>query len=139
MTDESIDLDELLRGRGLRATPPRRDVWSVLTMAGGHLTAEQISQQISAVNLATVYRTLRLFAEVGLARESQIGIDGASRWEPAHSDDQFHLVCSGCGSVQHHGGDLVDRVRTHLDADHGFEVKSVSLSVSGLCTKCQSA
>jgi Fe2+ or Zn2+ uptake regulation protein len=131
------DLAECLREQGLKVTAPRREVWAVLNNATGHLTADQIGRQVSGINQATIYRTLALFAELGLAKESQMGIDGASRWEVAHSDDQFHLICSACGSVQHHGGDLVDRVRRHVDSDHGFDVQSISLSVSGLCHECR--
>ncbi len=137
---DTIDLGAYLRQRGHRLTNPRRFVWDVLRAAQGHLTAEQIATQVrghdSGVNLASVYRSLTLFARLGLARESNLGTDGAGRWELAHPDDEFHLICDSCGDVQHHGGDLVDRVRSHLGGDHGFEAATIELAVSGLCSSC---
>lgn len=137
---ERIDLGDYLRQHGHRLTNPRRRVWEALRRAGGHLTAEQVAELVQErdprVNLASVYRSLTLFAEIGLARESNLGTDGPARWEMAHPDDQFHLVCEVCGSVQHHGGDLVDQVREHLGVDHGFEATAIELSVTGRCASC---
>lgn len=137
---QATDLGSMLRARGHRLTEPRLRVWEEITAAGGHLTARQIAERIRSqapgFKLSTVYRSLDLFAEMGLIRGSNLGGDGASRWEPSHSDDHFHLVCESCGSVDHHAGDLVDRVRGHVADDHGFEARSIDLVVTGRCTRC---
>jgi Fur family ferric uptake transcriptional regulator len=139
MTDR-IDLEAFLRQRGHRVTNPRRFVWDVLAAAGGHLTAEQIAGRVQdrdhRINLASIYRSLTLFADLGLARESNLGTDGAGGWEMSHPDDEFHLICDRCGDVQHHGGDLVEQVRSHLGGDHGFQAVTIELSVTGLCSSC---
>ena len=138
--DETADLGELLRATGHRLTNARRHVWEALGSTGGHLTADQVADRVRAIdagiNLASIYRSLALFAELGLARESNIGGDAAARWEVAHPDDEFHLICSECGKVQHHGGDLVEQVRRHLGAEHGFQATTVELAVSGRCADC---
>ena len=138
--DDSMDLGEVLRAKGHRLTNPRQYVWNVLDSAGGHLTADQVAERVRAadagINLASIYRSLALFADLGLARESNLGGDTAARWEVAHPDDEFHLICSACGSVQHHGGDIVDKVRRHLGTEHGFQATTVELAVSGRCADC---
>ena len=115
----------------------------MLSTAGGHLTVEQIADRVKAIdpgiNLASVYRALTLFAELGLARESRLGTEKAARWEPAHPDQLFHLVCSECGKVTHHGGDLVEQVRTHLHDGHSFHADSIDLVVTGRCEDCAAA
>lgn len=135
-----MEIGALLRARGQRLTEPRRLVWEVLSSADGHLTAQQIADRVReenpGVNVSSVYRSLTLFAELDLIRESHLGVDGASRWEPAHPDDHFHLVCERCGNVAHHAGEIVERVRTHLSADHGFEASGVELVATGICTSC---
>jgi Fur family ferric uptake transcriptional regulator len=138
--DVDLDLSSLLRERGHRVTPPRRLVWSVLQSADAHLTAEAIAARVSemdpSVNLSSIYRSLALFADLDLVRESSFDSDGASRWEIAHPDDHFHLVCRNCGRVEHHVGDQVEQIRRHLGSGHGFKVESVDLLVSGLCADC---
>lgn len=135
----SVNMAERLRTRGYRLTLQRQVVWDVLRNAGGHLTVEQIHERVveasPQINLASVYRSLALLAELGLAREVQLG-DGLGRWELDHPDDAFHLVCRVCGTVTHHPGDLVDRVRRHLTADHGFAPEGVDLVVHGVCARC---
>ena len=136
----SEDLATLLRSSGHKVTEPRRIVWDVLQQADSHLTAEEItsSAQLTAagINRASVYRSLTLFADLGVARESILGPDDSSRWEVAHPDEHFHLICSHCGNVDHHVGDLVEQIRTHLGGDHNFTAQHVELSVTGLCHDC---
>lgn len=133
-------LAETLRHRGNRLTEPRLRVWEVLNGSGGHLTVEQIVGEVHksdpTINTSSVYRSLALFSELDLVRESNLGSDEGSRWELAHPDDHFHLVCRSCGSVDHHEGDLVDRIREHLDAGHGFRAEEIALVVTGICSGC---
>ncbi len=133
-------VSDVLREHGYRLTRPRQVVWEVLRDAGGHLTAEEIADRVeevsAGVNLASVYRSLALLVELDLVRESRLGEGGAARWELAHPDEHFHLVCERCGEVRHHAGDLVEQVRAHLAAEHGFLARSVDLVVSGRCDEC---
>jgi len=103
-------------------------------------TAEEIADQVNAadptINISSVYRSLTLFEDLDLVRESHLGIDGSARWEIAHPDDHFHMVCRGCGKVDHHVGELVDQVRSHLASQHDFTVDNVDLVVTGLCGDC---
>lgn len=136
----SADVADVLREHGYRLTRPRQVVWQVLTAARDHLTAEQIAERAgtmsAGVNLASVYRSLTLLAELDLVRESRLGEGEAAHWEVAHPDEHFHLVCEDCGDVTHHAGDLVEQVRAHLDHGHGFEVETVELVVTGRCSRC---
>jgi Fur family transcriptional regulator, ferric uptake regulator len=134
------DLGLLLREFGYRLTSPRWLVWSVLRSAEGHLTAEEVASRVNqadpTVNISSVYRSLTLFEDLDLVRESHLGIDGSARWEIAHPDDHFHMVCRRCGKVDHHVGELVDQVRTHLGEHHSFQPENIDLVVTGICRDC---
>ncbi|MBA2530460.1 MAG: transcriptional repressor [Euzebyales bacterium] len=134
------DIADLLHDHGHRVTTPRRAVWRVLSDAKRHLTVEELASRVQAersgVNIASVYRALGLFAQYGLVRESRLAGDDAGRWELAHPDDHFHVVCDHCGDVDHHVGDLVEHVRDHLTSGHGFQPDSVELTVRGRCARC---
>ncbi len=140
-----MDIDEVLASRELRMTRPRRLVWDVLTSHhthDTHLSAAEVAEHVhmvdETVNVSSVYRALSLFDELGLVRESRLGDDDVSRWEPRHDDDTIHLVCESCGEVQHHHGDAVDRLTTHLAGHHGFTASSVEIVVKGTCEACSS-
>lgn len=137
-----MDVAQSLRGQGYRLTPQRELVWEVLRSADDHLTAEDIHERVvrSApdFNVASVYRTLTLLTQLGLAKEVRLG-EGPAHWEIAHPDDEFHLVCRVCGGVDHHHGDMVETVRVHLSGRHGFTTEGVDLVVHGVCARCGAA
>ncbi|MBW3666091.1 MAG: transcriptional repressor [Actinobacteria bacterium] len=136
---ETQELDGALRRAGHRVTTPRRAVWEVIRDADAHLTAEEIAGLVQSedpgINVSSVYRTLALLNELGLIRESSLG-PSASHWEMAHPDQQFHLRCTSCGGVEHHGGDIVEQVREHLRGEHRFDATAIDLVVSGTCARC---
>ncbi|MEX2562006.1 MAG: Fur family transcriptional regulator [Nitriliruptoraceae bacterium] len=135
--DALVDLDATLRTHGYRVTRPRRSVWEALQRAGHHITADEIAALVDhEVDPASVYRTLALFEELGLARVSRFQDSDAGRWETAHPDEHFHMVCRRCGRVDHHVGTLVASIRDHLAGDHGFQVEEIDLTVTGLCRLC---
>lgn len=137
------ELSAQLRERGYRVTRPREAVWQALIEADDHLTVEEVAaratQQHPGVNLASVYRSLALFAKLELVRESRLGDEDVTRWEIAHPDEHFHLVCDVCGAVDHHAGDLVEQIVDHLRSGHRFEPQSVELTVVGRCAACAGA
>lgn len=138
--EAAADLGLVLRDHGYRMTSPRWLVWSVLRSADGHLTAEEIAYRVNeadpTVNISSIYRSLTLFEDLDLVRESQLGIDESARWEIAHPDDHFHMVCRKCGTVDHHVGELVDQIRSHLGDGHDFEADNIDLVVTGVCSNC---
>jgi Fur family ferric uptake transcriptional regulator len=81
------DLRQTLRHGRHRVTRPRLAVWRALLDADTHLTADELAERVNAhgpgVNLASVYRSLALFEELELVRESRLSGDDASRWELA--------------------------------------------------------
>jgi Fur family ferric uptake transcriptional regulator len=141
--DIEAELTAALRSRGNRVTGPRLRVWEVLREAEEHLTADEIARRVhavdSAVNLSSVYRSLALFSDLDMVRESVLVGEEAARWEVAHPDEHFHLVCRVCGKVDHHRGTLVDEIRNHLAEGHGFSTEQVDLVVSGLCVHCSAS
>ena len=136
----TTDVGHVLREHGYRLTSPRWLVWSVLRSAVGHLTADEVTERVNdadpTVNRSSVYRSLTIFEELDLVRRSNLGIDESARWEIAHPDDEFHLVCHSCGSVGHHAGAMVGRIRSHLSEHHDFIADGIDLVITGKCAAC---
>ncbi len=89
-----------LRERGQRATPQRLAIARVLTDLDRHVTAEHVHAEVSArmpgVSLPTVYATLDLLEELGLAR--RVATEGGAVVYDPRTDEHHHLVCRGCGA-----------------------------------------
>jgi Fur family ferric uptake transcriptional regulator len=134
-----VHLETALRAHGHRVTRPRQVVWDVLSDADGHLNALQITERVHAldpgVNVSSIYRTLGLFTEIELVRESRLG--DASTWECSHADTVIHLVCDHCGTVQHHHATSVDALRRELVTGVDFDVDTLDVHVTGRCPDCR--
>ena len=88
--------------KGYKFTIQRRIILQELLNAGMHLKVEEIYERVKNHNigLATVYRTLEIFTDLGIVKE--INIDGVSYYEqklyskkPLH----IHLKCTKCNSI----------------------------------------
>ena len=93
-------LQQGLHQDGRRLTPQRKRVLELFEHRGSgcHLSAEEVHQQLASlqlkVSLATVYRTLRLLADMGFLQELELS-EGGRRFELAQGDhrDHHHVVC----------------------------------------------
>lgn len=131
-----------LQERHLPVTHQREAVAQVLFESGGHLSADDVADRLRGENIhvgkATVYRTLGLLVEVGLAAEHDFD-EGFKRYEtrigPAHND---HLVCTSCGEVVEFHRDELDALQEQVARDRGFHVLTRQLKLYGLCARCDS-
>jgi Fe2+ or Zn2+ uptake regulation protein len=132
------DLSQLLHERGMRVTSQRLLIERALRDHGGHLTADEVHELVEpvlpGVTQQTVYSTLALLADLGVAR--RLAAPGPStRFEP-RTDDHHHSVCERCGAVE----DLRVRVPVSralgASRESGFAPASASVTVLGLCSAC---
>jgi Fur family transcriptional regulator, ferric uptake regulator len=114
-------------------------VWDVLTSTDRHLNAHEITDRVRVIdhgiNMSSVYRTLTLFSELELVRESRLD-DDASTWEVAHGDEVIHLRCDNCGDVRHHDAAFITALRKQLLTQTGFHPQNIDVRVTGRCDAC---
>jgi Fur family ferric uptake transcriptional regulator len=130
---------ELLK-KGYRLTPQRIMVVDALHSAESHISAEEIFAKLKEIyqyaNISTVYRTLELLKELGLAAEIEIG-DGVARYHAREHSKHHHLICHKCGvTIELPEADLRPLAET-LITNHGFKADMSHLALFGLCSKCQ--
>lgn len=138
-----IDLAELVRNKGHRLTPQRVSVFEVLSEnAGRPMTIEKIHasclEKNPGLGLTTVYRTLELFCELGVARH--VHLHEPSEYYELDGDRHYHhLVCVECGSVEPVEACVVDDMSRMIKDRHDFLVTSHCLSLFGYCPACSGA
>ena len=129
-----------LRTRGFRLTPQREMIVQALVHSDQHLTAEQIFHQVrtrtETINLATVYRTLDLLVQQGIAARVALQ-DGQDVYTAQMHGPHIHLVCRRCGAVTIAAPELLIPLADGLLAQHGFCVDHQHISLTGLCQSCQ--
>ena len=102
------DLIELLRSRGQRVTSQRLVILRDLRRRARHATAEEIHRsvrdQLPGTSAPTIYATLDLLVQLGLARRVDTGL-GAALYD-ARTEPHQHMVCRGCARVEDLDGEL---------------------------------
>jgi len=134
-------LVELLRRRGGRLTTPRRRILEYLASTSRHESAETIHRQLRRrfprMGRATVFRTLRLFEELGLCRRiaptQALGLFESGR-RPGHHD---HMVCLACGRIVEFVSPDIERLQVAAARRRGFLPVRHALEISGYCRRCR--
>lgn len=129
-----------LRRQGVRITPQREMILDALAHGKGHMTAEEIFDQVRehtrAVNLATVYRTLDMLVEAGLATRANLW-DGRLVYAPRQHGPHLHLVCRLCGGTIDADVQLLLSLVEKTQQQYQFSIDWQHLSVQGICQVCQ--
>ncbi|MDD5466528.1 MAG: Fur family transcriptional regulator [Anaerolineales bacterium] len=130
---------ETLRRLGLRITPQREMIIETLANGQGHMTAEEVYQQVQqrtrTVNLATVYRTLDLLVDSELATRANL-LDGRTVYATFQHGPHLHLVCRRCGCTLDAGHTLMATLKEQLQIQHHFVADLQHPTIYGLCTDC---
>ena len=132
---------ETLRQRGYRVTPQREMIAEVVAHSGQHLTAEEVLKEVRArtrvINVATVYRTLDLLVQEGLASRADLG-GGRVVFATARHGPHIHLVCRHCGEVIEADYSQIAPLKERLQEQYGFAADLKHVSFFGVCETCQS-
>jgi Fur family ferric uptake transcriptional regulator len=100
---EQIIFQNFLLENNLKFTEQRRLILEIFLATETHASVEELYDKIKRkypdIGHTTVYRTLKLFAECGLAKELRFS-DGVSRYEHLFGHDHHdHLICTQCGKL----------------------------------------
>ncbi len=134
-----VSLLTALDRSGHRATEPRRAVATLIAAQPGHFTAAELVAAARARRLgigrATIFRTLDLFAELGLVERLELPTGGHAyvACEPTH---HHHVVCSSCGRTVDVGDLGLADVAREVGRRTGYRIDTHRFELYGLCPVC---
>ncbi len=142
MTDKRAIFREFVTRKGLKWTRQREAILEEFLASQDHLSTEDLYLEIRRKNphigYATVYRTLKLFAECGIAEERDFGA-GQVLYELSHKGDLHdHLICTSCGAIIEFEDEVIEQLQKKVAQDHRFKITNHRLEIFGLCSKCAS-
>ncbi|MFZ2556187.1 MAG: Fur family transcriptional regulator [Minisyncoccia bacterium] len=125
---------EMLKTRGLRATPKRVALLGILQKAAHPMTAEEMHAKVRA-DLVTIYRNLQNLVAAGIVSEVRFK-DSSVRYEFSHGH-HHHVVCTNCGIVEELAACDVSMLQKKALQASGFSrINEHSLEFFGLCRSC---
>lgn len=128
------------RRKGLKSTQQRDAIVELFLKVSGHVSIEELLLRVRKrsprVGYATVYRTMKLLVDAGIAEARQFG-DGQTRFEVMATDAHHdHLICTECGLILEFENDAIERLQEDIAARlGGFKLVRHKLELYGLCPK----
>ena len=117
-------------------------------MQNRHFTAEDVHayflEQDISIGIATIYRQIEKFVAQGIVQKYFLGEQNAACFEylgeDCHKDvSHFHLKCEKCGTLIHLECHDLEKLGSHLMAEHGFTLDPFRTVFYGLCKNCSHA
>lgn len=141
MTTEKEIFHEHLKRTRLKRTDQRDLILDVFIGTEGHMSVEELYDLVKkkdpSVGFTTVYRTMKLMTEAGLAHEVRF-TDGRARYEHEYNHDHHdHLICNECNAIIEFYSQEIEKLQEEIARQHKFKIKDHSHRVFGICSDCQ--
>ncbi len=129
-----------LRQVGLKHTEQRDTILRTFLETREHLSTDELHRLVKKrdlrIGFTTVYRTLKLLAECGLASEVAFH-DGIARYEHQYNRrSHHHMVCTVCSSSVEFFSAEVDRLEREIGSQHHYETTRHTFQIYGVCQDC---
>src|SRR6266540_2892394 len=143
MSEEQEVFLKHIQKKGLKRTSQRDLILDIFLRTEAHLSSEDlyrlVRQRDSSIGQTTVYRTLKLLTEAGLAREVRFG-DGITHYEHNYKHQHHdHMICSECGRIIEFFSAELEAIQDAMAAKHRFQVTQHLLRIIGVCADCRRA
>lgn len=141
MPQKHHQFQQYLIRSGLKATRQRQLIARAFFATNTHISAEALYRRVSGrdprIGLVTVYRTLKLLKEAGLAHERQFG-EGRALFEHASSERHHdHMICTDCGKITEFENCKIEALQEQVARRFAFTLQYHKLELYGLCRDCR--
>lgn len=129
-----------LQENKLNTTQQRELIVDQFLRSTEHISVDELLARVRKrnrkVGYATVYRTLKLLVDSGLAIQRQFG-DGQARYE-VDGDHHDHLICTKCGLILEFEDEEIEALQEKIAERLGdFKVSRHRHELYGLCPKAR--
>lgn len=130
-----------LKREHLKRTSQRDLILDVFLDTEGHVSSEDLYAIVKSkdptVGFTTVYRTLKLFKDCGLARELEFH-DGRTLYEHDYKHTHHdHLICTKCGALIEFYSEQIEQLQDEIVRRYRFKPLHHSHRIFGICSECQ--
>ncbi|MFB3813451.1 MAG: Fur family transcriptional regulator [Terriglobales bacterium] len=130
-----------LRRVGLKHTEQRDTILRTFLETSEHLSTEELHRLVRRkdprIGFTTVYRTLKLLADCGLASAVAFQ-DGIARYEHQYNRrSHHHMVCTECGSSVEFFSPEIDRMEQEIGRKYRYVTTRHLFQIYGVCEECR--
>lgn len=142
MMDKSIEEAnrKALNAGGKRVTSQRALILDIIRRGDCHLDADEVyrlaRERQPNLSLSTVYRTLRIFEEMGLVKKVHLD-EEHHHYEVNAPGEHHHLLCISCGKLVDFEYPMSRHVTRNVPEASGFEIIETEIQIKGVCPECR--
>lgn len=132
-------LNDFISEHNLKQTRQRQVIFEAFLEAGGdHIGVDEllarVQEKLPGIGYATVYRTLKLFADAGVAHVRRFGENTHTVYEPVEIGEHHdHLICQTCGHIFEFEDQVIEQRQREVAAAHGLRIVRHHHEVFGEC------
>lgn len=134
--DSATRLKKLLEEHGKSNTRQRLLVFEALQDMNEPITTVQLVARLKGLDKVSVYRTVKLFGEIGITHRLWTGFQSKIELSEAFSPHHHHFTCIKCGQSISLKSETLETSLHELEKQHGFQLTHHSVELSGYCNNC---
>lgn len=120
-------IEKLCAEKNVKLTENRRLVARVIAESNDHPDVEEVYRRASKINpkigIATVYRAVNMFEELGVIAKHDFGSKGRARYEKLEGEDHHdHLIDITTDEVHEFFSAELEKLKEKVAREHGFEL-----------------
>lgn len=133
------EVTKILKENGYKVTPQRLAVFNILKNTKEHPCVDSIYTKLQpmypTMSLATVYKSLEVFKNIGLIQELNVG-EGSFRYD-YNTNQHPHIICIKCGRVDDIDDEMLFDLSDIVESKTGYKLTKQQLYFYGYCPKCK--
>jgi len=124
--------------KGVRLTDQRKIIARVMSESTDHPDVDELYKRVSKIDskisIATVYRTVKLFEEVGILTKHEFR-GGKARYEEINEGHHDHLIDIKSGEIIEFVDDEIEKLQKKVAEKHGYTLVDHKLELYGIKKK----
>jgi Fur family ferric uptake transcriptional regulator len=129
-----VDIESKCIQKGVRLTEQRKLIAKVMSESESHPDVAELHKKVSkfnsAISIATVYRTVKLFEEAGIVSKHDFK-GSKSRYEQAPEEHHDHLIDINSGEITEFVNEEIEKLQKQVAEKLGYKLVDHRLELYG--------
>lgn len=131
-----MKIEDILKREKKNVTPERKELFT--RMQEFHIfSAKDLETNFSEIPRASIFRTIKLFCEIGVLRRINLEA-GVDQYEVnSHEHHHEHMKCESCGKILSFDSQFLCKLLSQVAKNNNFMLREHSINLFGICNECK--
>ena len=134
----TASIEERCKQKGVKLTDQRKLIANTMSNSHDHPNVDELYKRVSKIDskisIATVYRTVKLFEEVGIVTKHDFK-GGKARYEELSESHHDHLIDLKTGEIVEFVDDEIEKLQKRVAEKLGYQLVDHKLELYGIKKK----